>query len=1625
MKFLLNRGKSTIAAVMLLLLVAPMVAPLSSANDSTSARSSPDFSINSFTLDGAGSVQSGVNIFVENATHSARIVVANTGSAAETVVVSLFHQGSSAAGKTLVASLEIGPINPGTVANPVLFQWTATPGEGQSIFAEAFSLTDPNSGNNERRINFDVKSPVYMVGTVLDDSVPQPASGQTNAMVQNGMQQINATVINEGVRDITANLELVFAEVANPSNSMAFYSGELIINPGSLFVPAVTDNLTANYNSGLMTGVWELTASVIFNGTGGWTETDLISTSNIKFSDFIATLSTPSDRTTEPGLTTTLTFIVTNMGAQSDSFEIGISSTMGWADLGQNGDSTAVFSPGSSETILVPVSVPSSASRSQIDTVTLTLTSIGDSQVPKYSLSSTARVMAGELYQATITMPTTTTMVTPGQSISFNSTISNIGNVPGTFDLVAGLSVISSNWQVTLTESTTSLINNTDSAIFGVNITVPPIQMPLDPSDHNRAGDVLSVWVQATPSGGGVPVTQTSPLEVRPVIVVDPGLEQEHIQLTVEDVTAAKNGQGVDLPRAMEVEVRHNLDGSITNTVDTVLSVGNITFTPYNSGGFSESDRWSANVSPATFSGLSLGDVQSAALGIQGPADDYPLAGIISIPVIATPTLVGPPIPNVEVVPVERNITIGVPTIQGAAIIDQGPFDVPLGEETPIDLLLANTGNDLTSYRLSILDDLPDGWVTSVNTTTTTSDTVLDLSADVADYPSQGNSHMRDFQLKVTTDPLAEAYSFQEVNIKVEDSATGLLIDVLPVSIRVGPYVNASLSPTNQTVELNTTLSETPLTRVYVTNTGNTPTTYSLWLDESQGGDVDFSLETPNQILVAPGFTDSVKIRLTANADADSDAFYMATLWVSTDTGVNLSANVVANVSEQRALTIDAPNQIGVLPGQDQTINFTVTNSGNLEESFDVEVAVDGGWVVVPASQTMILPIDEEIQGSVVISVPELGDGISLDDGSVHNLTIRLVDPVTELTAGVSIVRMLISPMFILDTIEWQEEMLYHRQWDRTFTATIVNMGNRDVTADLAYQINKPGGVAVSTEWAVQSDAPTTLNMPVGQNVSFQFTVSGLELSPDLDLTALLSIHITPQDAGVDGDGYLNSTLKMSRFFEPSDIDLKPDETDGPMTINIVYSHIPRGPSNAVAYELELCDATRLFNFNAAGLDESLYPWTFTLVVDETTSVPLSLSPEDCGSGSAGNDSRIQLPLRDAWDVSDPLQIIVDAPNRPNIITEDGWDMTFRLFHPTENNGYTVYDEATFTFQLDVFADPSVAEVWISEGTMEEGTDATVSARIRNDGTALALFFMVDLECSGSIINNNVDPIVQLGPNEEVVVKWEITSETIEWWKQSIDGTCIVTIDANMLSKNVEGNDRYVYKDEVYSWSPGQSSTFVLFIIFGLLSLVLGRLNGQNEKFRLFSVYAGLLALGFAFHLFNVIYWGPLVLGLSALWLWRKTWLSTDEFRLIHEDYQRARKGVSTLYADHFQALADSRRQLRIILALPVFGLLGVVLGIPPQLDTDRDNLLTLAAYVVIISVGVWILVRRADSMYGSIYGRLTDIEVKATRIERDLSDPARLLHELANDGINLDAIFDDINNGNELAIDEEVREDV
>ena len=154
----------------------------------------------------------------------------------------------------------------------------------------------------------------------------------------------------------------------------------------------------------------------------------------------------------------------------------------------------------------------------------------------------------------------------------------------------------------------------------------------------------------------------------------------------------------------------------------------------------------------------------------------------------------------------------------------------------------------------------------------------------------------------------------------------------------------------------------------------------------------------------------------------------------------------------------------------------------------------------------------------------------------------------------------------------------------------------------------------------------------------------------------------------------------MNRFFEQGDVAVG-DGKNGEQVIPITYSHIPTGPESAVAYELELCRAERLLDVEEqTGQNASFYDWSFAVRVDDTD-YPLNMSAF-CGSTSLGPESRITLPSRQPWVTNAPIELIVDAPNPPNILPGDGWDLTFRLYHPDENSGYTVYEEDVFTYQL-------------------------------------------------------------------------------------------------------------------------------------------------------------------------------------------------------------------------------------------------------------------------------------------------------------------------------------------------------
>ncbi|MBT4924863.1 MAG: hypothetical protein HON16_03840, partial [Euryarchaeota archaeon] len=128
-------SKFTFGVMMLMLFLAPAITPLVSAGENTAGRANPDFSVSEFTLDGAGSVINGNDIEVENATHVARIVVSNSGSADGVASVSLVHRGSPTAGETILTTVNLGNILRTSSATPVLIAWTASPGDLQTLFA--------------------------------------------------------------------------------------------------------------------------------------------------------------------------------------------------------------------------------------------------------------------------------------------------------------------------------------------------------------------------------------------------------------------------------------------------------------------------------------------------------------------------------------------------------------------------------------------------------------------------------------------------------------------------------------------------------------------------------------------------------------------------------------------------------------------------------------------------------------------------------------------------------------------------------------------------------------------------------------------------------------------------------------------------------------------------------------------------------------------------------------------------------------------------------------------------------------------------------------------------------------------------------------------------------------------------------------------------------------------------------------------------------------------------------------------------------------------------------------------------------------------------------------------------
>ncbi len=1593
-----------LVGIMLLQLAMPMV-PVASAD----GRAAADFSVDSVTFSGGYSVTDSTGVHkVGVGDHTLRIVISNQGSAAGVPTVTIVHTDSGMTETQIGSQLVLDELAPTSTATPLIVSWDgASLGAGQKITVTVTASNDANPVNDDKIIPFDVQN--LQLGNALSDSIPAPDSSHGGKILLLPQSYTwNATALNEGTTAVSATLSLTFTDTAAVKPQISIVSSAINLVPGNLFNPAVAENLTLNFdasnNANLLSSTWDMHAQVIFEGPNG-PQAITTSSGGVIFSEYVATLVAPSPRVAEGGDTIIVTWMLNNHGT-GDTFDVSLTDTNGtdWFQAGVHGVNIDI-AENASGTISVTVDIPSPCVLpcSNLTTFTLKLTSMNASA--PYSIQTDALVYIGESYSVSITPPDSQDVI-PGQPLSLSYSIRNDGTTPAAFEISSGLTKTSQNWVLGISATKTDVIAKGANATIVVTITPAPLSNPLLSSERNTAGDTVNVWLQAVPTEGGTPVMDDSViLTVKQIISFDPGPVFTDLVLDASSILSENASNGNDTILRLNVGVLHNLGSAVTGAIDVSLTVSSHNFSASSSGGASEDARWSTTFDQSTISAINIGSSVTRYLLIDMPADELPMAGVHTFAITASPGSGSTANYNTaEFVSVTENITVTIPSIQDGELIVDGLLTATIGDSTEFPLLFANTGNDVESYRFNIEGAIPNGWNASINTGLVTNPQVIsNLTPSMSDHPITGSQHTTNVTLNITTDPQSPANTTQDIQIRVEDFLTGELIEIKTINIFVGELIQAEVSPTNQTIQISP--GSVAQTTVFVNNTGNVATTYTLSLDESESRGVNFEIVGNSQILIAPGYSSQVQIQMDTDGSASADDIHLATLHVDAAGMGTLLADITADIDESYVFTISAPVSVEVIPGVNESINISITNLGNLEVKAAMSATIVGNWSSSWAWDEVTIPIQGTVDNVIIVEVPDLDAGVSLSDGAVHKLTIYLRNSNNSEYLTEQAINLVVAPLFTVNVTNWDDEKFFHSDWQRAFTPTIVNTGNRDVIADITWEIIDSGGITQSTDWDfVQSSPLSSIVLSQGQPVLLSFGVISVSSFPVVSTNAELRIILTPRDTEVSGSAVLTSILKMSRLFDYEDYVLSPDIDNEKLTIQIPWSRIPTvSPSNE-AYELAFCGAERLIDISNQGLNAQDYAWGFSFEGDGDSALDLPINP-NCDTGNISL-SKILLDEKVTY-VSHKFDFGLDVPDFPNIYPGDGWNLTFRLYHPDEHNGYTVYTEATFHIVLDNFADPGISKLSFSKEDITEGDEFQVTTVLSNYGTAIAIGVSVNLVCDGLSVEAPIFNQTILQPSQKVSLSWDVKASNLDWWTQEQNIQCRAELTSAMMVGNKDLNDKASTDvDTVDSWSPGVTISFLAVILFIVGSLVFIRLIGQDEKYRLAAVYCGVVAFGFGFHLMNFIWWGPIIAFGAAGWVWFMTWRSTKEFQLVHEDYQRARRGESTLYSDHKDVISDTQRQLGIILTLPIIGFVAVVLGIPPAMTPDSGNFITIIGYVILVIIGVWLVVWRANRMYANLYGRLTELEVKTGSLERDLGDPARLLTELATEGLDLSGIL-------------------
>jgi uncharacterized repeat protein (TIGR01451 family) len=513
-----------------------------------------------------------------------------------------------------------------------------------------------------------------------------------------------------------------------------------------------------------------------------------------------------------------------------------------------------------------------------------------------------------------------------------NRTGINFGNVLATLGVSVsispsyenGLNKATLTYTVTATNtgniSDTFYLTPTDNAGWSPNVS--PTSLTLPPGSSENA--TLSVTIPENAVGGtkdNLKVTAT-----------DNGVSSS--ATCIAQVTSVR---GVNVSISPPTQSGAN-GATLTYTV-IVTNTGNISDTYSLTA--SDNSGWSPNVSPT-------------------PITVPPFnSGTTTLSVTVPSNAVGGTIDNVTVTATDNGVSSSSSCTAQATIVRGVQVMInPSSQENMNGGMLAyivtvkNTGNVQENFQLTKGDNT--GWA---------------LALDNA-WLLVPRGENRTTKLTVTIPVNTMDYTCDNIWVKATSKDNAAVFDNKSclAHVRAVRNVDVSVSPSYQSGPPESTLNYV----VTVRNSGSVSDTYALTGSDNENWGPTI---TPSSLTIAPGASDNatLSVVIPKKTWAYKKANVVATAKSTENAQVSASGIGVANTDVVRGVDVSiSPGENEALPGENTTYVVTITNTGNVEDTYDITVSNNAGWnVLFSLTQVHLSPYGSAVVSLLIVTVSE------------------------------------------------------------------------------------------------------------------------------------------------------------------------------------------------------------------------------------------------------------------------------------------------------------------------------------------------------------------------------------------------------------------------------------------------------------------------------------------------------------------------------------------------------------------------------------------------------------------------------------------------------------------------------